>query len=381
MRILTSRFSYMLIRSFAYTLVASSLLLTACGSERKKEVTVQQQNAGKRPPVRADAYIVGTSVLLDKIEVPGSIVANETTEVHPEVAGRIVRVYFSEGAYVRKGALLAKLNDDDLQAQKRKLQVQLQIAKQNEDRSSELLKIQGISRQDYDATVLQVSNINADLAIIQAQIEKTNVRAPFTGKVGFKMVSDGAYVSPASTITTISQTSQLKIEFTIPEKYISRVHNGQYVNFQVEGNNRNYAARVSASEPNISASTRTLQVRANVQGDQGGLTPGNFARVTVNFAPDNEAIMVPSQAIIPQARGKKVYLYQGGIAKFVDVETGLRDSSRVQVLSGLNPGDTVLITGLLSVKPDAKVTLNQVVNGTGKASADSAQAPAKKDNG
>ena len=118
-----------------------------------------------------------------------------------------------------------------------------------------------------------------------------------------------------------------------------------------------------------------------MQGDQGGLTPGNFARVTVNFAPDNEAIMVPSQAIIPQARGKKVYLYQGGIAKFVDVETGLRDSSRVQVLSGLNPGDTVLITGLLSVKPDAKVTLNQVVNGTGKASADSAQAPAKKDNG
>lgn len=381
MSILTFKILFMHNRPFAYILFSFSFLLVACHSERKKEVTLQQQNAGKRPPVRADAYIAETSVLLNNIEVPGALVANETTEVHPEVAGKIIRVYFSEGAYVRKGALLAKINDDDLQAQKRKLQVQLQIAKQNEDRSSELLKIQGISRQDYDATVLQVNTINADLAIIQAQIEKTNVRAPFNGKVGFKMVSDGAYVSPASTITTISQTSQLKIDFNVPEKYISRIHNGQIVNFQVEGSSRNYSARVSATEPNLAASTRTLQVRATVTGDQAGLTPGNFARVMVNFAPDNNAIMVPSQAIIPQARGKKVYLYQNGVAKFIDVETGLRDSSRVQILSGINAGDTVLITGLLSVKPDAKVMLGRVVNGTDPASADSAKTPVRKGNG
>ena len=162
---------------------------------------------------------------------------------------------------------------------------------------------------------------------------------------------------------------------------ISTVVPARPVNFQVEGSSRNYTARVSATEPNIAASTRTLQVRANVQGDQGGLTPGNFARVTVNFAPDNDAIMIPTQAVIPQARGKKVYLYQDGIAKFIDVETGLRDSSRVQILSGINPGDTVLITGLLSVKPDAKVMLGNVVNGTGNASADSAKAPVRKGNG
>lgn len=352
----------MQLTTLSYIVFATAALLVSCSSDRKKQVSVQQQSGGKRPPVRADGYVAETSVLLNNIEVPGSLVANEATEVHPEVAGRVTGVYFREGSFVSRGAMLVKLNDADLQAQKRKLQVQLQIAKQNQARSEELLKIQGISRQDYEATVLQVNNINADLAIIQTQIEKTNVRAPFSGKLGFRLVSAGAYVSPATAITTISQTSQLKIDFTVPEKYISQVRQGQFVNFKVEGSNRNYSARVSATEPQVAANTRTLQVRATVVGDQAGLTPGNFARVTFNFAPDPDAIMVPSQAIIPQARGKKVFRYEDGIAKSVDVETGLRDSSQVQILSGINAGDTILITGLLSIKPDAKVTLGKVVN-------------------
>ncbi len=337
----------------------------ACNSGRKKEVSVQQQTTTKRPPTRADAFIVKTSTVFDKIEIPGNIVANETTEVHPEVSGRITGIYFREGAYVNRGAMLVKLNDADLQAQRRKLQVQLQVARQNETRSAELMKIQGISRQDYEASLLQVTNVNADLAIINTQIEKTNVRAPFSGKVGFRMVSLGAYVSPATTITTISQTSQMKIDFTVPERYINKVRLGQFVNFKVEGNSgRNYSAKVIATEPNITAETRTLSVRAQVQGDQGGLTPGNFAKVILDFEPDPNAIMIPTQAVIPQARGKKVYVYQDGVAKFVDVTTGIRDSSNVQILTGLNPGDTILLTGLLSIRPEAKVKLGKVVNGT-----------------
>ena len=344
-------------------LVIGSTILLACGSSERKEAAQQQQRGGsQRPPVRAEAITVSTSTLLDNIEIPGSIVANETTEIRPEVSGLITRIYFREGTFVSRGSVLFKLNDADLQAQLRKLQVQQQIARQNENRSSELLKIGGISRQDYETAQLQTSNTSADISIIQTQIAKTVIRAPFSGKIGFRMVSVGAYVSPATIMTTLSQTSNLKVDFTVPEKYISEIKNGQFINFTVEGNNKNYTARIVATESNITENTRTLQVRAAVQGDAAGLTPGGFAKVTLNFEPDPNAIVIPTQAVIPQARGKKVYLYQGGVAKFVDVETGIRDSSTVQITKGLKVGDTVLLTGLLSLRPEGKVVLAKLNN-------------------
>lgn len=351
------------VRLTCFALLTTLAVFTSCGSTDRKEAAQQQQRGGgERPPVRAAAITVSTSTVLDQIEVPGTIVANEATEIHPEVAGRITGIYFKEGTVVSRGATLFKLNDEDLQAQLRKLQVQSRIARQNENRSEELLKIGGISRQDYETTQLQVSNTAADIAITQAQIAKTVVRAPFTGKVGLRMVSLGAYVSPATVLTTISQTGQMKIDFTVPEKYISQIKNGQYINFTVEGNNRNYTARISASESNISETTRTLQVRAMVQGDNGGLTPGAFARVKLSFEPNPNAIVLPTQAVIPQARGKKVYVYKNGIARLTDVTTGIRDSATVQITSGLTVGDTILTTGLLSLRPDSKVVL-ATVNG------------------
>jgi membrane fusion protein (multidrug efflux system) len=349
----------MIVRLTKIFILIAAVFFFSCSSDRKKAAEQKAAGGGsQRPPVRADAITISTTTLLNNIEIPGTIVANETTEIHPEVSGLITGIYFKEGGFVSRGATLFKLNDADLQAQLRKLQVQAKIARQNENRSEELLKIGGISRQDYETTELQSSNIAADIAIIQTQIAKTVIRAPFSGKVGFRMVSVGAYVSPASVMTTISQTSGLKIDFTVPEKYIQQLKNGQYINFTVEGSSRTYTARITATESNVTQDTRTLQVRATVQGDAGGLTPGGFAKVTLNFAPDPNAIMIPTQAVIPQARGKKVYLYQGGIAKFVDVETGLRDSATVQITKGLNVGDTILLTGLLSLRPESKVVLS-----------------------
>lgn len=355
--------------NFRHTLMVALpaiVFLTACGStERKKEAEqTQKKGAGSRPPVRSDAYVVKTTTLFDNIEVPGTLVANEAIEVHPEVAGRITGIYFKEGAYIGKGALLVKLNDADLRAQREKLAVQLRVAQNNRSRAEQLIKIQGISQQDYEASTLQVSNTIADLAVVNTQIEKTNIRAPFSGKLGLRLVSLGAYVSPTSVLTTISQTAQNKVDFTVPEQYISRIKNGQYVNFKVSGNDRSYSARVIATDPQLTETTRSLQIRATVVGDQTGLVPGNFAKVIINFAPNTHAIVVPSQAIIPQARGKKVFVLNNGKAQSVDITTGIRDSANVQVLTGLNPGDTVLVTGLLSLKPDAKVVVGKVINGT-----------------
>jgi membrane fusion protein (multidrug efflux system) len=343
--------------------------IVSCNSEEKKEQAQAQKNSpGSRPPLRADAFIVKTKLLLDNLEIPGTLVANQSTEIHPEVAGRITGIYFKEGAYVNKGALLVKLYDADLQAQKQKLIVQLKVAQANEARSAQLLKIQGISKQDYEAIALQVTNSNADLAIVNTQIEKTDIRAPFSGKLGLRLVSLGAYVSPTTTLTTISEMNQMRIDFTVPEKYTSQIKLGQYVNFKVENSDKKYAAKVIATQSNITEDTRTLQVRAAVQGNQTGLVPGSFAIVTIDFEPDPNSIVVPTQAVVPQARGKKVYVYQNGVAKFVDVTTGLRDSANIQITSGLKAGDTVLITGLLSLKPDGKVMLGKVVNGTNQPS-------------
>ncbi|MFL5773696.1 MAG: efflux RND transporter periplasmic adaptor subunit [Flavisolibacter sp.] len=360
----------MIVRIFSFLLLSILLpsFLFSCSSKRKQEAAQQQKGGQKRPPLRADAFIVQTKVLADQLEIPGSLVANQTTEIHPEVSGRITGIYFREGVVVGKGTLLVKLNDADLQAQKRKLLVQLQVAKQNENRSEQLLKIQGISRQDYETQVLQVSNVNADLAVIQTQIEKTNIRAPFSGKIGLRMVSVGAFVSPTTTVSTISQLDQMRIDFTVPEKYSREITNGQYVNFKTESSDRAYTARVMATESNITQDTRTLMVRAVVQGNSAGLVPGSFAKVTLNFEPDRNAIVIPTQAVIPQARGKKVYVFNNGKAKIVDVTTGIRDSSNVQITSGLKAGDTILITGLLAVKPDGPVALGKVVNGSTRTS-------------
>jgi membrane fusion protein, multidrug efflux system len=337
-------------------------LITSCSSKRKKEAQVQQSQSAQRPPSRVDAIIVTTQTISESIEVSGSIVAEESTEIHPEVSGRITSLNVREGMIVGKGAVIAKLYDADLQAQKRKLGVQLQIAKQTEARYAELQKIGGISKQDYDVTLLQVNNLRADLDIINTAISRTVIRAPFSGKLGLKLVSTGAFVTPASIITSIQKTNELRLDFTVPEKYSSQIKNGQYVNFKVEGSDRNFTAMVFATESGIQENTRSLTVRARVKGNEAGLIPGSFARVKLSFDPDPNALMVPTQAIIPQARGKKIYLYKNGEVQPVDVETGVRDSSNVQVITGLNKGDTVITTGLLGLKPKAKVIIKSITN-------------------
>lgn len=358
--------NFLFVQIFRSVFLFAPLVLTllACGaSDRKKEA---QANAAStpRPPAAVDVYLVQTSTLTDALELPGTLVADQATEIHPEVAGRIVALNVREGTYVGKGTVLARLYAGDLAAQQQKLAVQLRIARQTENRYAQLQKIGGISKQDYDVTTLQVSNLQADMAIVQTEMAKRVIRAPFSGKLGFKAVSEGAYVTPASVITTIQKTAGLRLDFSVPERYIAKLNTGDFVNFSVEGTKRAYSAVVIATEPGIAQTTRTLTVRARVSGNEQGLVPGAFAKVQLQFGADQDALMVPSQAIIPQARGKKVYVLSGGKARAVDVTTGLRDSARVQVTSGLNKGDTIIITGLMSLKPDAPVRLRKLVNPT-----------------
>ncbi|MCY7310728.1 MAG: efflux RND transporter periplasmic adaptor subunit [Chitinophagaceae bacterium] len=338
------------------------LLLTACSGKKKKDAAQQKSGAAKPPPMKVDGYIVRPEPFQSTIEVPGNIVPNEMAEIHPEVSGRIVQLNVAEGKYVGKGTVLAKLYDGDLRAQLNKVQIQLALAQKTEERQAQLLKIQGISQQDYDISLLQVNSLRADIGILQTSISKTVVRAPFSGKLGLKNISPGSYVSPASVIAIINQTDRLKLDFTVPEKYIDKIKMGQLVTFTFEGSKKQLGAKVVATESNISENTRSLTVRAAVMGSDAGLLPGSFAKVMLSFDPDPNALLVPTQAVLPQARGKKVILYKSGTAIFADVVTGVRDSAKVQITDGLKPGDTVVVTGLLSVRPEAKIQIGRIVN-------------------
>ncbi len=348
---------------FPITLAAAHFL-AGCGDNAKNEAAAPRPAAGanKQMVSQVEAYVVKTQSLGASVEVPGSLIANQSTELNPEISGRIVQLNVSEGRQISKGMLIAKLYDGDLQATLKKLQVQLQIANQNEQRSSQLIKIQGISQQDYDASLLNVNNIKADIEVTQATIIKTEIRAPFNGKVGLKNISMGAFVTPATVVATIQQTDILKLDFSVPEKYIAQIKTGQKVNFTTEGSSKPYTATIMATESGVTQETRSLSIRAIVQNKEAGLVPGVFAKVILHFEPDPNAIVVPTQSIIPQARGKKVIVYRGGIAKFTDVTTGIRDSATVQITSGLQAGDTIVTTGLLSTRPDAKIQVTKIIN-------------------
>jgi membrane fusion protein (multidrug efflux system) len=292
--------------------------------------------------------------------VAGTLLPFEETEIHPEVSGKVTYLSIKEGAHVTKGTLLARLFDGDLQAQLQKLKVQLQVAQKTQERQQQLLKIGGISQQDYDLSVLDVSSIKADMQVLQAAIDKTIIRAPFDGKIGFKNISIGAFITPATIITTIKQDSKLKLEFSVPEKFTPAVRLGNVINFTTESTNKQYKAKIYATESGITEENRSLKVHALVENIDRNITAGSFAKVLFDMGENNEAIMIPTQAIIPEARDKKVIVYNGGLANFKTVTTGTRDSAKVEILSGLSIGDTVITTGLLSIKPGSKINLSSL---------------------
>ncbi len=327
--------------------------------EKKTNETGQMEGQGKAPPMNVEVLIVDTDILSADIEVPGTILPNESTEIRTEVSGRLVQLNIKEGAIVGQGALLAKLYDGDLQAQKRKLEVQLKIAEQTENRQAQLLKIQGISQQEYDLSLLQVHNLNADIDIINEAIRKTEVRAPFSGKLGLKNISPGAFITSTTILATLSQVSQLKIQFNIPERYGALLQNGQNISFTIDGSTKTYNASVIATESAITENTRSLAIRALVKNADAALLPGAFAKVRVVLGKNEKAIMIPNNIIIPQGRLKLVYLYKDGKSIQTNITTGVRDSSRIQVLEGLQVGDTVITSGLLFLKPEADVKLTK----------------------
>lgn len=347
-----------------FTLTITGIILiffiSSCSNKSKKTDPPVNKGGGEHSALSVEGYIIHPSVLHSSIEVAGTLLPFEETDIHPEVAGKVTYLSIKEGAHVKKGTLLARLFDGDLRAQFQKLNVQLQVAQKTQERQEELLKIGGISQQDYDLSILDVSSIKADMQVLQAGIDKTIIRAPFDGKLGFKNISIGAFITTATIITSIKQDNKLKLEFSVPEKYTSKVKLGNVLYFTTESSNKKYNAKIYATEAGITEDNRSLKVHAAVENTDKNITSGSFAKVLFDMGDNNDAIMIPTQSIIPQARDKEVIVYNGGNADFKIVTTGTRDSARVEILSGLSIGDTVITTGLLSIKPGSKINLSSL---------------------
>jgi membrane fusion protein, multidrug efflux system len=315
---------------------------------------------GKPQGLRAEAFIVTPAVFQKDFSTGGTLKANEEIEIHPEISGRITPIGFNEGSYIRKGQTLINIYDADIIAQIRKLNAQRRLQQQLLNRQEELVKIGGISRQDYETTQAQISSIDADIAYQQAQLRKTKIVAPFDGRIGLRNVSPGAVVSPATLIATLQQVNPLKMDFSIPDQYRSSINIGKVVFFQLNNVNESLNGKIEAIEPGTDVNTRAIRVRAIVPNPSGKLSPGSFAQVKIPFESANTAILIPSQAIIPTTREKKVAIVRKGKAELVVVQLGTRTEDKVEITNGLVAGDTVITTGIMQVKPGMNVKITKV---------------------
>ena len=319
------------------------------------------------------AKILVPEVLENTIHTSGSLKANEEVEIQPEVSGKITEILFQEGSKVSKGQLLFRLNDLDLEATLKKLRFNLDLAKENEKRQSALLRINGISQQDYDTAKNLVESTEADIEFTKVELSKTKVLSPFDGFIGLRYVSTGSYVSQSTKIATIQQINPLKLDFSIPEQYANAVKIGDKIDFTVQGDSSILQASIHAIEPRIDISTRTLSIRALYQNmipqnnynikknrNQRILLPGTFASVSLNLHTNNKALMVPTESLVPILKGQTLFVYHGGKVEQVSVQTGIRTDIKVEITSGVAAGDTIITSGLLSLKPNQEIRLIKI---------------------
>lgn len=284
------------------------------------------------------------------ITVSGSIEANEQVQIRSEVSGLVETLSFQEGSTVQKGQALLQIDDSELQARLAQAQTREKLSMDNERRANLLLEKEAISQQEYDVAYADYKTAQAEIQLIQAQLGKTQIKAPFSGKIGLRSISAGEYLTPNTVVANLISNNPIKILFSIPEKYSGDVRQDQDITFSLAGYSNVYHASVYAVEPAIDANTRTIQLKAKAENEKGEIIPGSFARIELPIQKRENVILIPTQAIIPIQNGKQVFVYKDGKATVKNIQTEDRTGEDAIVTSGLQPGDTVLTTGIMSLK-------------------------------
>ncbi|MBO9636345.1 MAG: efflux RND transporter periplasmic adaptor subunit [Chitinophagaceae bacterium] len=334
------------------------IFLHACAS-RANETAPATTAIAAAPGIPADAHVVAPGEVKQLIEITGTLAANQEVVISSELTKKVVSVPVKEGNIVAKGTLLFQLDDADLQAQLERLHQQEKLAALNEARLKDLIAHDAASQQDYDQAATNLAVLKAEIRQLQTTIDKTRIRAPFAGRIGIIRTYPGALVSPSTPLTTIVDDAQLKVEFAVPEKYANLVTPGKQQSFTVEADSNAYKATVISKESYVDPSTRTLLVRALTPNTQHKLVVGQSARLAIALRTSGNAMQIPSQSLMPSSQGYSVFLLKNGKAQLTPVVVGQRDANNVQITSGIQVGDTVIISNQLRLTPNADV---RVVN-------------------
>ncbi|OFY68503.1 MAG: efflux transporter periplasmic adaptor subunit [Bacteroidetes bacterium RBG_13_42_15] len=340
--------------------------LFAAKSRETGQVSGRGQGAGPggmqgRQLLNVSGFLIKPARMSEMINSTGSLMPDEEVELSFETSGKIVGINFTEGTRVKEGDLLAKINDRPLQAQLQKLQAQKKLVEEKEFRQRSLLEKDAISQESYDQIVTELQTTEADINLIKARISETELRAPFGGIIGLRYLSEGAYANPNTKIARLIKMSPIKLEFSIPERYMDEVNIGYPVTFKMDGSNNIYKANVYAIDPKIELNTRSIVIRALYPNKNEELKSGRYAAVALQLAQIDNAIAIPTEALVPEMEGEMVYVYRKGRASVVRVNTGLRTESLIQITSGLKFGDTLLTSGILQLRESLPVVLDTLI--------------------
>jgi membrane fusion protein, multidrug efflux system len=327
----------------------------------KGQSNVQAPIRQGQQKLNAAGYIIVPTHMSEFVNSTGTLKPDEEVDLSFETSGKIVGIYFTEGTSVKKGDLLAKINDRPLQAQLEKLNAELKMAEAKEFRQRSLLGRDAISQESYDQIVTDVQTINADINLIKAQISMTELRAPFDGNIGLRNISEGSYATSATKIAKLIKIIPLKIEFSIPEKYASEIKIGYPITFSIDGSDKIFNASVYAVDPKIDIITRTIVMRAYYPNKNEELKSGRYAGITLQLSQIDSAVSIPTEALIPEMEGEKVFIFKKGKAQSVNVNTGLRTESKIQITNGLKFGDTLITSGIMQLRQNLPIVLDTVV--------------------
>lgn len=324
--------------------------------------TVQTGPAGGQggQALPVEGYVVEEAVLTDFIEVNGSAIPEEEVQITSEIAGKVEAILFEEGKPVEKGAVLVRLNDEEWKAQREKLVVQKRLSEKIADRLKALYEKEGVSLQEYEVAAAEVDRYDAEIKLLDVQLNKTVIRAPFSGVLGLRTISQGSYLSPGTPIVPLVRVNPIHVQFSIPEKYAADLKEGGKITFTLAGRDGSFPATVIARNPKIDATTRTVTFEAVAPNPGNRVLPGAFTLVKVQLKQFDKALLVPTEAVVPELGGKKLYIYRNGVAETVSVQTGIRQDRAIQVIEGLQPGDTVITSGILQLRPGMPVNISKM---------------------
>lgn len=340
------------------------ILILVLPKLKDEEPGANAPKAGKKisPVVSVNAMIIKSSRLASVFLTSGTLVSNEETELRSEITGRVTEINFTEGSFVKKGTLLVKLNDAELKAQYNKNLLKKELAENREYRERMLYERNASSKEIYDVALNDLNAIKAELDYLKAQIDKTEIKAPFDGRVGLRNISVGSYISPSTVIATYQDSDPIKLDFSVPQKYQRYISKGMKVKLKTPSSGQTFSASVYAIEPRIDPSSRTLRVRAIAPNERGELIAGGFAEVEIMLGGLDKSLTVPTQCVTQDIKGEKIFLYKNGKAIPADIKTGIRTDTEIQIISGVNEGDTVITSGIIQLRPGAPVKISTLTH-------------------